>query len=233
MTGSRAFISCADSRTATSLLTGHPVEQRHDLLDALGVEIGQRLVEQQELRAADQCVGDQDPLLLPAREAPDPGVGESVRRRRRGASCRRARAAPSCAGRTRSGARRGRAPPGRGRASGCRGRAGPSGARTRASVAPRAVSRPSTRTGLWSGRWSPRMTRRSVVLPDPVGTDEPGELALAGSRRRRRRAPFGPQNETPTPSTSRTEAAITDAPSRFRGSTAALIAATSASIQDW
>ena len=54
------------------------MEQRHDLLDALGVEIGQGLVEQEELRAADQCMGDQDSLLLPTREGPDTGVGEAL-----------------------------------------------------------------------------------------------------------------------------------------------------------
>ena len=91
ITGSSGFISWAESRTATSLLRGHPGEQRHDLLRAPEVEVGQRLVEQQQLRPADQGVGDQDPLLLAAGERADPAVGEAARRRRRRASRRRAR----------------------------------------------------------------------------------------------------------------------------------------------
>ena len=52
-------------------------------LDHLGggadVQVRQRLVEQQQLRAADKGLGDHDPLLLPARQVPDPGVREPGR----------------------------------------------------------------------------------------------------------------------------------------------------------
>ena len=55
---------------------------------AADVEVGQRLVEQQQPGPADQGVGDQHPLLLAPGELPDPGVGEAARRRRRAASRR-------------------------------------------------------------------------------------------------------------------------------------------------
>ena len=61
------------------LLAGDPREQRDDLVGAAQVEVGQRLVEQQQPRAADQRVGDQDALLLAAGEPPDAGVGEAAR----------------------------------------------------------------------------------------------------------------------------------------------------------
>ena len=60
------------------LLGGDPVEQGDDLLAAAQVEVGQRLVEQQQLGPADQGVGDEHPLLLAARQGPDPGVGEPL-----------------------------------------------------------------------------------------------------------------------------------------------------------
>ncbi len=56
------------------LLPGDAGEQRDDLLLAGDVEVGQRLVEQQQAGAADQRVRDQDPLLLPAGQQPDPRV---------------------------------------------------------------------------------------------------------------------------------------------------------------
>ncbi len=49
------------------LLAGDPRHQRHDLAGAAQVEVGERLVEQQQLRPADQRVADQHPLLLAAR----------------------------------------------------------------------------------------------------------------------------------------------------------------------
>ena len=61
------------------LLARDPREQRDDLLRAAQVEVRERLVEQQQLRRADQRVGDQDPLLLAAREPADARVGEAAR----------------------------------------------------------------------------------------------------------------------------------------------------------
>ena len=46
------------------------MEQRHDLLHALRVEVRERLVQQEELRPADQGVRDEDPLLLSPGELP-------------------------------------------------------------------------------------------------------------------------------------------------------------------
>ncbi len=42
------------------------------------VEVGERLVEQQQPRPADQRVGDQHPLLLAAGQVPDARVGEAL-----------------------------------------------------------------------------------------------------------------------------------------------------------
>ena len=52
------------------------VEQGHDLLDTLRVEVRERLVEQQQLWAADERMGDEDALLLAARQGADPRVRE-------------------------------------------------------------------------------------------------------------------------------------------------------------
>ena len=46
------------------------------LLAQLGVEIGERLVEQQDARLDDQRAGQRDALLLAARHAPRKAVGE-------------------------------------------------------------------------------------------------------------------------------------------------------------
>ena len=43
-----------------------PAEHADDLLLVADVEVGERLVEQQELRPADERLGDRDPLLLSA-----------------------------------------------------------------------------------------------------------------------------------------------------------------------
>ena len=48
------------------LLGGDPGQQRDDLLRAAQVEVGERLVEQQQRRTADQRMRDQDPLLFAA-----------------------------------------------------------------------------------------------------------------------------------------------------------------------
>ena len=52
------------------------VQQPHDLLCAAWIEVGERFVEQEQLRPADERVGDEDPLLFATRERPDPAVGE-------------------------------------------------------------------------------------------------------------------------------------------------------------
>ena len=59
-------------------LAADPGEQRDDLAGAAQVEVRERLVGEQQARAGDQRVGDQDPLLLAAGEAADAGVGEGL-----------------------------------------------------------------------------------------------------------------------------------------------------------
>ena len=54
------------------------MQQCDDLLHALGIEVRQRLVEQQQLRLADQGVGDQHALLFATGEAADPAVREPL-----------------------------------------------------------------------------------------------------------------------------------------------------------
>ncbi len=66
ITGSSGFISWAEISTAICCSRGDPRQQSDDLLGAAQVEVRQRLVEQQQRRAADQRVRDQDPLLLAA-----------------------------------------------------------------------------------------------------------------------------------------------------------------------
>ena len=48
-------------------LAVQPLELGPRVVAQLGVEVGQRLVEQQQLRPADQRAADRDPLLLAAR----------------------------------------------------------------------------------------------------------------------------------------------------------------------
>ena len=55
------------------LLAGDAGEQADDLLAAAEVEVGQRLVQQQQPGAADQGVRDQHPLLLAAGQSSRPG----------------------------------------------------------------------------------------------------------------------------------------------------------------
>ena len=54
---------------------GQPGQHRDDPLLAGDVQVGQRLVEQQQPRQADQRVRDHDPLLLAAGQLADPRVG--------------------------------------------------------------------------------------------------------------------------------------------------------------
>ena len=57
------------------LLAGEPGQDSDDALLAAQVEVGERFVEQQQPGAADDGVRDHHPLLLAARQLPDPGVG--------------------------------------------------------------------------------------------------------------------------------------------------------------
>ena len=61
------------------MLAGELAEHRDDLLLAAQVEVGERLVEQEQLRPGDQRVRDQHALLLAAGQLADPGVGVPVR----------------------------------------------------------------------------------------------------------------------------------------------------------
>ncbi len=60
------------------VLLRYAMEECDDLLDALRIEIGEGLIQQQEFRAADQRMSDEDSLLLPTREGSDPPVSEVV-----------------------------------------------------------------------------------------------------------------------------------------------------------
>ncbi len=64
------------------LLGSDAPEQRHHLLGAAEVEVGQRLVEEQEAGPVDQGMGNQNPLLLTARELAHPGISEGARANR-------------------------------------------------------------------------------------------------------------------------------------------------------
>ena len=61
------------------LLAGDPAEQFDHVLLAGDVQVGQRLVEQEQPGTADQRVRDQHPLLLAAGQEAHPRVGEPVR----------------------------------------------------------------------------------------------------------------------------------------------------------
>ena len=55
------------------------MEKRDDLLNASGVEVGQRFVQEQKLRTADQRMGNENPLLFSTRKRSDPSIGETIR----------------------------------------------------------------------------------------------------------------------------------------------------------
>ena len=61
-----------------TLVGDDPVEKCDDFLTTFQVEVGERLVEKQQPRPADESVGDQDPLLLSSRQAPHTGVAEAL-----------------------------------------------------------------------------------------------------------------------------------------------------------
>src|SRR5487761_312525 len=54
-------------------------QQVHHLVGGTEVEIGEGLVQQKQLRPRHERMGDHDPLLLSARQVPDPSVGERGR----------------------------------------------------------------------------------------------------------------------------------------------------------
>ena len=87
--GSSGFISWADSSTATpcSVRSTRSAGRRSPARCA-DVEVGERLVQQEQLGPADEGVGDQGPLLLASRELAHPGVGKGRAHRRLRASRR-------------------------------------------------------------------------------------------------------------------------------------------------
>ena len=151
------------------------------LLPHLGVDVGERLVEQDEVAAGDERARERDPLLLPAahlagvlplelgdadevEDAPDAlrdllllaSAGPAAGTRRSGR--------PSCAARART----------TGRSS----RAGAARAERRRRARTRRRSRRGSRSSPASGCSRPAMERSSVVLPQPLGpsstTNSPG-----------------------------------------------------------
>ena len=79
-------------------------EQPHDLLLVAQVEVGQRLVEQQQLGVVDDGLGDRHPLLLAAGELRHPAVGvvvgaDPAQRLRRPGRARRPRCGAARTGR--------------------------------------------------------------------------------------------------------------------------------------
>ena len=108
-----------------------PLDLAARLHPQLRVEVGERLVHQEDLRIAHERAPQRDPLLLAAGELARPALQQRVeleRRRRRGAPARRSGPSASCAGaarrrgcRRRSSAGTARSP---GRPSRCRARAG-------------------------------------------------------------------------------------------------------------
>ena len=62
-----------------ALFPGHLAEQADHVLLAGDIQVGQRLVEQQQPGAADQRVRNHHPLLFAAGQVADPGVGEPLR----------------------------------------------------------------------------------------------------------------------------------------------------------
>ncbi len=203
------------------LFRSHPVQQADDLLGAAGIEVGQRLVEQQQLGSTDEGVGDQYPLLLPTRERPDPAVGELARRRRRARTWSTASALLLR----------------------------PPGEPEPVSVEPECdqvpcphrhvrvehdllgyiAERPTTLAEWRSppirhrarvGRWLPRMTRSSVVLPTPLDpispVNSPGRISKETSSRTRPAPEGDPDPVDLEDRAGAIGAGLTGAPSRCR-----------------
>ena len=165
-------MSCAESSTAIRC-PGQPREHRDDPLLAGDVQVGQRLVEQQQPRPADQGVRDHDPLLLAAGQLAHPRVGVPLRADG-GRACRRpARGGP------RDGSRMPSLCPSIPSATTSLTRSGMSGSMASfCGTYPIEGSRagrgaPSMSTVPLVTGCRPRMTRSRVVLPAPFGPIRP------------------------------------------------------------
>ena len=75
-TGSSGLRSCATTMIVTSRSAVQVAEQPDDLLLVAQVEVGQRLVEQQQVGVVDDRLRDGHPLLLAAGDLRHPPVGE-------------------------------------------------------------------------------------------------------------------------------------------------------------
>jgi hypothetical protein len=60
------------------LFLGDAIEKRDDLLATSDIEVGEWLVEKEQLGPADQRMGDEDPLLLASRQLADPSIREPL-----------------------------------------------------------------------------------------------------------------------------------------------------------
>ncbi len=140
-----------------------------DLALVAQVEVRERLVAQQQLRVADEGLGDPQALLLAARQAPDRGIGV-------GASPRPRRSRPRPDGRR---SRSGRPTPQRWPSSPRRTRSRPRSGRSRSKTwpwgtypmpgLPRRGGWPRTSTDPTLSPARPSTMRSSEVLPDPLG----------------------------------------------------------------
>ena len=155
------------------LLAGDPGEQGDDLLAAAQVEVGQRLVEQEQPGAADQGVRRSAPAAARRRTGSRPGRRRTGRRRPRAASPGPPRPGPRRAAAARTGSRPAPARPGPWPASACPGRGEPSAGHSRWAGSAASGARPGTRSRPLVGRCRPRITRSSVVLPAPLGPISP------------------------------------------------------------
>ena len=176
ITGSSGFISWAEISTAIRCSRAIRASSADDLLGAAQIEVRQRLVEQQQLRAADQRVRDQDPLLLAARQLPDARVGERARVDRVEHLLHQRAARAGGEREARAGGRRARARPGRARAAACPGRAGTSAGRSRHRRRDRRRRR---RARSRAGGLQPEDHAEQRRLAGAVGADQAGELARA------------------------------------------------------
>ncbi len=78
ITASSGLISCAEISTAISCSRVMRASSATTSCGAAQVEVRQRLIEQQQPRAGDERVRDQDPLLLAAGELADTRVGKAL-----------------------------------------------------------------------------------------------------------------------------------------------------------
>ena len=165
----RLVVGHVDRRVAVFVVQAAHLEAH--LLAQIGVEIGQRLVEQQRLRLDDQRARQRDALLLAARQLAGIAVGERLEPRGgedRARACgaivvaielaqlagrRRRSPPPSCAATARSS----------GRSSTC------CAARAAACGAGEETTRSPTRISPADGSMKPAISRSVVVLPQPDG----------------------------------------------------------------